>query len=79
MNNNDLNKLKVFLSWAYPKGSSFEKADLDMVEIKAYLGTKDWKSVYNLIDILVKEGFLTSDYRFGKYLNEINYSETTEK
>lgn len=79
MNNNDLNKLKVFLSWAYPKGSSFEKADLDMVEIKAYLGTKDWKSVYNLIDILVKEGFLTSDYRFGKYLYEINSSETTEK
>ena len=55
------------------------KADLDLVEIKAYLGTQDLKSVYNLIDILVKEGFLTSDYRFGKYLYEINYSETTEK
>ena len=79
MNNNDLNKLKIFLSQQYPKGSWFVKADLDLVEIKAYLGTQDLKSVYNLIDILVKEGFLTSDYRFGKYLYEINYSETTEK
>ena len=79
MNNNDLNKLKIFLSQQYPKGSWFVKADLDLVEIKAYLGTQDLKSVYNLIDILVKEGFLTSDYRFGKYLYEINSSETTEK
>lgn len=79
MNNNDLNKLKIFLSQQYPKGSWFVKADLDLVEIKTYLGTQDLKSVYNLIDILVKEGFLTSDYRFGKYLYEINYSETTEK
>ena len=32
MNNDKLNKLKVFLSLAYPKGSSFEKADLNMLD-----------------------------------------------
>jgi len=79
MNNDKLNKLKVFLSLAYPKGSSFEKADLNMLDINAYVEIQGWQEIYYLIDVLVKEGFLTSDYRFGKYLYEINSSETTEK
>ncbi|MCW8487118.1 hypothetical protein, partial [Streptococcus macedonicus] len=79
MNNDKLNKLKVFLSWAYPKGSSFEKADLDMLDINAYVEIQGWQEIYYLIDVLVKEGFLTKDYRFGKYFYQINFSKTTEK
>lgn len=79
MNNDKLNKLKVFLSWAYPKGSSFEKADLDILDINAYVVTQGWQEIYYLIDVLVKEGFLTKDYRFGKYFYQINFSKTTEK
>ena len=79
MNNDKLNKLKVFLSWAYPKGSSFEKADLDMLDINAYVQIQGWQEIYYLIDVLVKEGFLTKDYRFGKYFYQINFSKTTEK
>ena len=79
MNNDKLNKLKVFLSWAYPKGSWFEKSELDLVEINTYCETEGWKEVDSLIDSLVREGFLTKDYRFGKYLYQINFSKTTEK
>ena len=79
MNNDKLNKLKVFLSWAYPKGSSFEKADLDMLDINAYVQIQGWQEIYYLIDVLVKEGFLTKDYQFGKYFYQINFSKTTEK
>lgn len=79
MNNDKLNKLKVFLSLAYPKGSSFEKADLNMLDINAYVEIQGWQEIYYLIDVLVKEGFLTKDYRFGKYFYQINFSKTTEK
>ena len=79
MNNDKLNKLKVFLSLAYPKGSSFEKADLNMLDINAYVEIQGWQEIYYLIDVLVKEGFLAKDYRFGKYFYQINFSKTTEK
>ena len=46
MNNDKLNKLKVFLSLAYPKGSSFEKADLNMLDINAYVEIQGWQEVY---------------------------------
>lgn len=79
MNDSKLDKLKRYISLTYPKGSWFEKAELNMLDINAYAETQGWQEVFYLIDVLVKEGFLTSDYRFGKNLYEINSSETAEK
>ena len=74
-----LNKFKKFISVEYPKGSWFEKTDLDLVNINIYLETQHWKEVYGFVDDLEREGFLTRDYRNGKYLYTINSSNQEMK
>lgn len=79
MNNDKLNKLRNYLIVEYPKDSWFRASELNLAEINAYSGTQGWKEVDSLIDSLVREGFLTKDYRFGKFLYQINPSKITEK
>jgi hypothetical protein len=79
MDDNKLNKLKIFLSQEYPKDTCFTKSELNYVDINDYCGTSSYMEVENLFSVLVSENFLTQDYRFGKYVYEINSSKIIEK
>lgn len=79
MNNDKLNKLRNYLIVEYPKDSWFRASELNLAEINAYSGTQGWREVVYLIDVLVGENFLIKDYRFGKFLYQINPSKITEK